>query len=199
MWLHSRFVLAGCLFCQLVSLRAAEADPISQATAPSFRLLATGAPVTARFAGSDAAFDSELHLASPVEQGPLFHNRTTVPGHLASLGPFPSGTELIFRLHVITTNEDFFTGPGARNPDGVPHARATIWTSLDPQGVLVGFEDLFGGGDNDFNDFEFVLTGVRLEEAAPVPEPATLLLALAGAVAVGRYAKKPRHPRNFVA
>jgi Domain of unknown function (DUF4114) len=40
-------------------------------------------------------------------------------------------------------------GPASRNPDDIEHAAVSV---INPKQVLVGFEDLFGGGDFDYND-----------------------------------------------
>jgi hypothetical protein len=45
-----------------------------------------------------------------------------------------------------------------------------------PAGAYVGFEDLFGGGDKDYNDAQFVFTNVADPPPAPTPEPSSLLL-----------------------
>lgn len=80
-----------------------------------------------------------------------------------TIGPYPAGTELIFEIRV-PAQGNFQTGPGSRNPDGQPHAVVT------PDGVnsyLVGFEDLYGGGDRDYDDNVFRFTG----SLAPVVPP----------------------------
>ncbi len=65
------------------------------------------------------------------------------------------------------------------NDDGLAHALAT--TILDEAGTYittVGFEDLLGGGDLDFNDFEFRLTNVI--DPVLVAAPPVLALGLLG-------------------
>ena len=53
----------------------------------------------------------------------------------------------------------------------------------------MGFEDLYGGGDLDYNDFKLVLTNVVDPIAAP--EPATLALFGIGLVGLG-FARRKR-------
>jgi hypothetical protein len=42
--------------------------------------------------------------------------------------------------------------------------------------LVLGFEDLFGGGDRDFNDLLFVVDigGINVAELTATPEPATM-------------------------
>jgi hypothetical protein len=77
----------------------------------------------------------------------LFDNHS-LRAHRA-LGRFGWPQELVFRLHVDETGLDFYTGPGARNPDQLPHA---IVYGLGPW--LVGFEAQTEG-PSDYNDFVF--------------------------------------------
>jgi PEP-CTERM motif len=160
---------------------AAHADPITPSTT-GVGLVALGGEVSIFFAGSEAGFSSQLFLSEPLLKGPYFPNHETVVGSAEALGPFASGTELAFMLEVLETGDRFLTGPAARNPDAVVHAAAQPFTGspeIPASGVLVGFEDLFGGGDFDFNDFSFVVSNAALK-AEPVPEPGTFLLIATG-------------------
>jgi len=133
--------------------------------------------VIASFVGSDAGYTSELILDTPGNSlGVIFTNHSTLPGTTRNLGTFAAGTELIFRIHVLNTGNDFFTGPAFRNPDNVAHA--LVDSAYGPNQTLVEFEDLFGGGDQDYNDHMFSFTNVATNVASTIsnPEPATLLL-----------------------
>lgn len=167
-------------------------------------LIATGGGVKAYYAGEEAVYASLLWLDEPASAGPLFNNLTASIGDAVNLGSFSAGTALSFRLQVLDTGRDYFTGSASGNPDQLPHARVTPWVAdikIPLDGLLVGFEDIFGGGDRDYDDHEFVLTGVNVasptlfastisDPPAPapppapvttIPEPATFLL-LSGAL-----------------
>ena len=140
-------------------------------------LVASDGYVTAEFLGSDAGYFNTLYLDVPGDADMYLFDKSS---HLGSgpinLGWFAAGTELIFRLDVSNTGESFFTGDADRNADGLAHALAT--STLNDAGVYVttvGFEDLLGGGDLDFNDFEFLLTNVIDPLAVPAPTVLALL------------------------
>jgi uncharacterized membrane protein YgcG len=139
----------------LVGLLAApaQATPILEQT-----LIATGGDVVVTFMTSGAGYTSELFLDGPVgdETGAIFNNSTTDLGSSVNLGSFAAGTELVFKLLVQQTGDAFFTGDASRNLDGLVHA---LMESAAGQ-VLVGFEDLYGGGDLDYDDLVFAFANV---------------------------------------
>ena len=166
-----------------VSASPSQADPVTLSPGAQ-TLVTTGEEVGLWFVGSDAAFESVLLLRAPRFRGPFFPNHDTATGDTADLGFFEAGAELVFGLNVRTTEDTFFTGAPSRNADNQIHARMSAWSgtpSIPPRGVRVDFEDLFGGGDLDFNDYSFVVTGAKLVESAPVPEPTALVLSASGA------------------
>ena len=145
----------------LVGLLAvpAQAVPITEQT-----LIATGGNVFVTFVSNEAGFTSELFLDGPLgdEFGVIFNNVTTDIGTSVDLGSFAAGTELIFKLLVKPTGDIFYTGFGDRNADGIGHAAVEGGEGH----VLVGFEDLFGGGDFDYDDLVFAFTNVGFTSAS---------------------------------
>lgn len=137
--------------------------------------------VVVTYQGSTAGYHNQLQLDSPANAwGVLFDNQTSAVSDCVDLGFFTAGTELIFRLDVITTGESFYSGPASRNADNLPHVR--IDDAFSATEVLVEFEDLFGTPEfpGGFNDLGFSAT--NLIAAAPVPEPGTLAMFSAGLV-----------------
>ena len=149
------------------------------------------------FLGSDAGYFNVLYLddGDPSTGDRLLFNRNTPLGTTFVLGNFEAGTILTFRLHVRNTGDDFFTGDASTNPDGIAHARATTVydANLDLPVTTVGFEDLAGGGDRDFNDFMFRLTNVVDPPPAPVSEPHLVALAGLGLVALAARRRRVRN------
>lgn len=137
-------------------------------------LYAAGGNVTVEILGGSAGYTSDLSLAFPAEMA-IGSNREV--GKIVNLGSFASGTEMVFQLFVRDTETSFYTGPASRNPDGLIHANVT-WES--PNVALVGFEDITGGGDMDYDDCVFRFTGVA------VPTPGSLALAGLGGLLVSR-------------
>ncbi|SCY30195.1 DUF4114 domain-containing protein [Desulfoluna spongiiphila] len=99
------------------------------------------------------------------------------PGDFVDIGNLEANSQLDF----------FLIANGARggtmtystdtsiNPDGIDHVVAYAMPS-SPY-LLVGFEDLYGGGDRDFNDLLFAVDigAANVAALTSVPEPATLL------------------------
>lgn len=152
-------------------------------------LVAEDGDVWARFLGSDAGYFSTLFLDG--YDAVLFDKSSPVDSEIL-LGAFSAGTELVFRIDVTNSSQSFFTGDASRNPDGLAHALAitTFDVTADNYVTIVGFEDLLGGGDLDFNDFKFQLTNVI--DPIPVPAPAALMLLGIGLAGLGYQRRKQR-------
>jgi len=140
--------------------------------------------IVATYQGNSAGYSNDLYLAlnglgAPGDDGDLsndlflFNNHASAVGSTVALGSFAVGTELIFRLHVNNTGDDFYTGPSTRNADGKAHAR--VQSEWMPHEALVSFEDLFNTPEypDGYNDLSFSFTNTR---GAEVPEPGTLAL-----------------------
>ncbi|MFT5680930.1 MAG: serine acetyltransferase, partial [Myxococcota bacterium] len=91
----------------------------------------------------------------------------TAVGTEFDLGAFLEGDELVFAIYVSNTGYWYYSGPGDRNPDGEVHA--SIIDNGDGT-FTVGFEDLYGGGDRDFNDINFVVEVVPGDGVVLVPD-----------------------------
>ncbi len=116
-----------------------------------------------------------------------------VPGDFVELNTLDANTQLDF----------FLIANGARggtmtystdtsiNPDGINHVVA--YAMPDSPYLLMGFEDLYGGGDQDYNDLLFAVDigAANVAALTAVPEPATLLsLASLLIIALVLYRKK---------
>lgn len=159
-----------------VSGTIAQAFPIA-ASGDGLKVFATSTnAIIATYEGNSASYSNDLYL---VGFGFVFNNHANSPGDTVNLGSFAIGTELLFRLHVNNTGDDFYTGPGSRNADGFAHAR--VEANWAPNTSLVSFEDLFDG-PFDFNDLSFSFTNTT---AAPsVPDSFSTLGGLALGLAV---------------
>lgn len=84
-------------------------------------------------------------------------------------------------VHYPNTNY-FFSGAAANNQDNNGWNDGQVHTkvlNLGSNRFLVGFEDIWGGGDRDFNDNVFLFEGVSVDIPLPplvVSEPASLSL-----------------------
>lgn len=184
-----------------LSTLASYAHPIAVAGTEGFAVLAGSNPVIAKYEGTTAGFSNDLYLeldalGNPVMDGIqandlfIFNNHASIVGSTMNLGTFTAGTELVFRIHVNDTGEDFFSGLASRNADGLPHARAQgNWL---PMTTLVSFEDLLNlpEGASSYNDLSFSFENTT---SAAVPETLSsglwLGLAAAGAAWKSRRAK----------
>ena len=126
-------------------------------------IVASDGEVVAQYLGTTTTANSDLYLVSPAGAyvPVIFNNYDSPIGLLVDLGSFTAGTELIFKLHVNTTLNDFYSGDPSRNPDGKAHAR--VDDALSPIQTLVEFEEQFGApeGSQGFNDLKFAFSNVR--------------------------------------
>src|SRR2546426_488679 len=143
---------------------AAHAFPIAAPGTEGFSVIVgSSADIVATYQGNSAAFSNDLYLERDSSGNPgfdgnqandlfIFNNHASAVGSTLDLGSFAPGTELIFRLHVNNTGNNFYTGPASRNPDDHTHAR--VQDSWMPSETLVSFEDLFNG-PFEYNDLSF--------------------------------------------
>lgn len=132
-------------------------------------------------------------------------------GDWANIGNMKAGTQLDFLLlandingGITGTDKNGNTVKGvwslnqALNPDGLQHAIAYYYKDY----LVFGFEDLWGGGDKDYNDTVFAID-IGAENAryvagiTPVPEPSATL-ALFGIAGLGLFKVRRRRIATVV-
>ncbi len=154
------------------------AQPASAALIMGGTLNYTGGDVTVTTLPVSSGYTSQLGL---YDSGFNLVRELTLDepaGQAVNFNPaddgFSVGDELVFGIRVLNTGSTFFMGAASRNPDNVIHNR--VITDYDAGayglGTYVGFEDLFGGGDLDYDDNAFLFTG----GINAVPEPMTMTL-----------------------
>jgi hypothetical protein len=139
------------------------------------------------FLSKTASYSNDLFLVGAPES--ILNNQTAVSGQQFSLGSFQAGAELVFKIFVNDIGKTFFNGIAANNADNVLH---TAYSARIGKPVIVGFEDLYGGGDRDFDDLVFSLSNVVIgtTPVVAVPEPETYAMLLAGLFAIGALKRR---------
>ncbi|MBL4838874.1 MAG: DUF4114 domain-containing protein [Kordiimonadaceae bacterium] len=109
-------------------------------------------------------------------------NAPVAAGDFVDLGEFDSGTQLNLFLIANGANggtNTYYTDM-LLNPDGIEHF--IVLATPDSPYLLIGAEDLFGGGDEDYNDIVVAMDiGVAnvqmlVANAVPLPGPIAALL-----------------------
>ncbi len=175
-------------------ISGAQAATVTYTPDGVFRAAQAGEVFVHFFTGA-AGFTSELSGRVGDDPFTLIGTSNETPaGAGRSLGFANVGEEIAFRLFVRNTAHEFSSGPAGQNPDNIQHVAAADFaggsingSSPLPAGVLGGFEDLFGGGDRDFDDVRFL---IRIA-SVPVPGPVAgagipALMALGGFVLARR-------------
>lgn len=178
---------------------------------PSKLVLSTAVDARVYFIGEGAGFANTLGIntegvgAKKGDPEILFPNASSngikrtekeplLAGDFVNVGKIEGGTKLDFFLIADGANggKNVFSTEASANPDKINHVItfATVYGSY----LILGFEDILGGGDRDFNDVLFAvdLGAVNIAALTGTPEPSTYMtmgLFLAGGVWVMRRRK----------
>jgi Domain of unknown function (DUF4114) len=128
------------------------------------KLFATGGTVEIVVQPATAVFTTRLFLLHPDRTRENISLNTEVGKHV-TVGPFAAGQELVFGITFLNSGPTYLMGPASRNPDGIAHAEIT---ETGVRTFLVGFEDVFGGGDRDYDDNVFQFTGNLVPNRPPL-------------------------------
>jgi hypothetical protein len=168
---------------------------VSATTSKAITFTAVGSgAVTAYFVSETAGFGSVIGmLVNGVDQGITgLQNHTSAPGDSLVLGTVATGDIITFYL---LASEDpagpppldytWYSDP-TLNSDSLEHTLSSPYPGSAvpaiPAGTRVGFEDLPGLGDGDFDDHVFVFTGPGLTDPRGVADSGSTLAVLGAAM-----------------
>lgn len=106
----------------------------------------------------DASYTHKLYIQIGNQDYRYLFDSSNITA-MVNLGKLPVGTIINFKLIVTTTGYSYYTGLALNNPDNIEHC--LIKPSDNNEVWIFGFEDYFNGGDKDFNDCMFMVTGVK--------------------------------------
>ncbi len=150
----------------------------------------TACDVTVTYLSTSAAYHNAFGWVEGVPPGTLHYLGTghvTSPGSSWDIGKRAAFENTILYITPAETHRTYYSDPATANPDKIEHV---VVTPIDKYGyiVKVGFEDLYGGGDNDFNDIYLEVSCTPVSSPTPAPEfptialPAGLIVGLLGVI-----------------
>ena len=136
---------------------------------------------------------SAVSMYDPAANAARTASTPLLPGDFANLGSMVGGTKLNFFLVADGANggKNVYSTDKSANPDGINHVVSFVYAVPGSSYLLVGFEDLYGGGDRDFNDVIMAVDigAANIAALTGTPEPAfglTLGSLVAGTVWIKR-------------
>ena len=146
--------------------------------------------------GAELIFPNSSSGTGPVSSnsGVRSSGEPLLPGDFAELGTFAAGTQFDFFLIAQGANggSQFFSTINSLNSDGLVHVVSLAYPG-SPY-LIIGFEDITGGGDRDYNDIVFVMDiGVEnIEKLSRLsaPEPSLAAGGLLAAVSMLGFSRR---------
>lgn len=132
--------------------------PVAQAAHNGHFSIDVGGTVTVEFIKANAGNTNEFHWNIPGNASQLvFSTATTNRATRKVLGNYAAGTHFEFKLKSVSGNSvNWWSSRTASNADGKQHVKVTQdYANCLPAGArayVLRWEDLWGGGDNDFDD-----------------------------------------------
>ena len=163
----------------------------------SFEKLTDG-DLLVSFMGGAANYKSYLGvIVNGVDLGLGLSNKDA-RGTTWNYGFVEAGSSISFYLDVANTGFTY-SSDSSLNADGLNHVYAGTYNGGNRIGgkwfartqyAAIGFEDMQGGGDNDYDDARFIAEEVGLVPFGPAPEPATWAMMILGFGLVGGAARR---------
>jgi hypothetical protein len=121
--------------------------------------------------------NASTNNAGSLYSGPQNLSNPLEPGDFVNLGNFKAGSLLDFFIVSNGANggNNVFSTSTPTNPDSFDHVRA--YALLDSPYLVIAYEDLYGGGDKDYNDtIEAIDIGTANVAYLAGPEPSAFIL-----------------------
>lgn len=199
-----RYYLAALATIVALSSACLYADPVGYThtgtVAPTVATTATSSSIDAYFYSSSAADNDTISLydvttSSFLSPGNILPNHASTPGSEVTFSGASIGDQIVFELSNSVYPGHVFASDPTLSTDGINHSYITNFDGKIPgssvtisgPALYIGMEDLpKGATDLDYNDDNFIATGVSTTPAVPEPSSIVLLgtglLAAAGSV-----------------